>query len=50
MVIDRWRTFTAPDPYSNPNMRYGTPRLSSPLRWAQRRRPRLRRNGPRQPA
>jgi GT2 family glycosyltransferase len=43
MVIDRWRTLTAPDPYSNPNLRYGTPRLSSPFKWAQRRRPRLRR-------
>jgi O-antigen biosynthesis protein len=43
MLVDRWRTLTVPDPYSNPNMRYGTPRLSSPLRWAQRRRPRPRR-------
>jgi len=43
MVIDRWRSLTVPDPYSNPNLRYGTPRLSSPVKWAVRRRPRLRR-------
>lgn len=42
-VIDRWRSITVPDPYSNPNLRYGTPRLSSPVKWAVRRRPRLRR-------
>jgi GT2 family glycosyltransferase len=40
MVIDRWRTLTVPDPYSNPNLRYGTPRLSSPFKWALRRPPR----------
>lgn len=43
MLIDRWRPLTVPDPYSNPNLKYGTPRLSSPLQWARRRRPRLRR-------
>ena len=41
-VIERWSHLTAPDPYSNPSLRYGTPRLSSPFKWAIRR-PRLRR-------
>ena len=39
----RWLPLTAVDPYSNPNLRHETPRLSSPFRWAVRRRPRLRR-------
>jgi GT2 family glycosyltransferase len=43
MLIDRWAPLTVPDPYSNPNLKYGTPRLSSPFQWARRRRPRLRR-------
>jgi GT2 family glycosyltransferase len=43
MLIDRWASLTVPDPYSNPNLKYGTPRLSSPFQWARRRRPRLRR-------
>jgi O-antigen biosynthesis protein len=50
MIIDRWRAITAPDPYSNPNLRYGTPRLSSPIKWAVRRKPRLRSRRSRQPA
>ena len=40
LVIERWRPLIDPDPYSNPNLRYGTPRLSSPLKWAIRRFPR----------
>jgi GT2 family glycosyltransferase len=36
----RWLPITVTDPYSNPNLKYGIPRLSSPLRWM-RRRPRL---------
>ena len=40
MLIERWRPLIDPDPYSNPNLRYGTPRLSSPLKWAIRRFPR----------
>jgi O-antigen biosynthesis protein len=36
----RWLPITLTDPYSNPNLKYGIPRLSSPLRWM-RRRPRL---------
>jgi GT2 family glycosyltransferase len=39
-LIGRWGGVTDPDPYSNPNLRYGTPRLSSPLKWAVRRFPR----------
>jgi GT2 family glycosyltransferase len=40
MLIERWAPLTAPDPYSNPSLRYGTPRLSSPLGWAKRSVPR----------
>jgi GT2 family glycosyltransferase len=36
----RWLPITVTDPYSNPNLKYGIPRLSSPFRWM-RRRPRL---------
>jgi GT2 family glycosyltransferase len=38
----RWLTLTARDPFSNPNMKYGVPRLSSPLAWLPRRPPKLR--------
>jgi GT2 family glycosyltransferase len=38
-LIERWGEMTDPDPYSNPSLRYGTPRLSSPLKWAVRRLP-----------
>jgi GT2 family glycosyltransferase len=37
----RWLPIMVTDPYSNPNLKYGIPRLSSPFRWM-RRRPRLR--------
>jgi GT2 family glycosyltransferase len=40
---DRWLPYTAVDPYSNPNLRHGSPRLSSHFAWMVRRRPRLRR-------
>lgn len=43
---ERWMPQTAVDPSSNPHLRNGMPRLSSPLRWAVRRRPRLRRRAP----
>jgi GT2 family glycosyltransferase len=43
---ERWLPFTAVDPYSNPNLRHEAPRLTSPFRWAVRRRPRLRRRLP----
>ncbi len=45
-LLARWIPLTATDPYSNPNMKYGIPRLSSYIR-ALARRPRLRRPGPR---
>jgi O-antigen biosynthesis protein len=36
----RWLSITGTDPYSNPHMKYGVPRLSSPFSWMPRR-PRL---------
>lgn len=42
----RWLPFTAVDPFSNPNLRHGSPRLLSPFLWMQRRRPKLRRRVP----
>jgi GT2 family glycosyltransferase len=51
LLRERWGAQTAVDPYSNPNMRGEMQRLSSPFRWAVRRRPRLRRRLPKgQPA
>jgi O-antigen biosynthesis protein len=46
-LMDRWLPMTAVDPYSNPNLRWGAPRLIAPLLWMKRRRPRLRRRLPR---
>jgi len=43
---ERWLPMTAVDPYSNPNLRTGAPRISAPFRWMQRRRLRLRRKLP----
>jgi GT2 family glycosyltransferase len=48
LLVERWRRFALPDPYGNPNLRRGAPRLSAHLAWARRRLPRPRR--PRQPA
>ncbi|MFN8215855.1 MAG: glycosyltransferase [Solirubrobacterales bacterium] len=42
-LSDRWLPFTAVDPFSNPNLVFGAPRLLSPFAWMRRRRPRLRR-------
>jgi GT2 family glycosyltransferase len=39
----RWGGVTAVDPYSNPNLRLGAPKLSSQLDWMRRRRRRRRR-------
>lgn len=39
---DRWRHLVSADPYSNPNLRHGAPRLLGPFMWASRRLPRLR--------
>jgi O-antigen biosynthesis protein len=41
--LDRWVNITAVDPYGNPNMSAGIPRISSPFAWARRRLPRPRR-------
>jgi O-antigen biosynthesis protein len=38
----RWQSVTARDPYSNPHLRHGAPRLISPFAWMKRR-PKLRR-------
>jgi GT2 family glycosyltransferase len=43
---ERWLPLIAVDPYSNPNLRHGAPRLSSPFGWMKRRRPRLLRRRP----
>ena len=47
LLIERWKPLIDPDPYSNPNLKYGTPRLSSPFKWkwATRRFPRRRARG-----
>jgi O-antigen biosynthesis protein len=41
-LLERWGPVTGVDPYSNPNLRYGTPGLASPFAWMRGRRPRLR--------
>ncbi len=38
-MVDRWAAVAAVDPYGNPNLRNGWPRLSSRLAWARRRLP-----------
>jgi O-antigen biosynthesis protein len=40
---DRWMHVAAVDPYGNPNLRHGLPRLPAHFSWALRRPPRLRR-------
>jgi len=40
-LLDRWGSLTAVDPFSNPNMRFGSPRLIAPFVWMKRRRPNL---------
>lgn len=40
-LLDRWGPLTAVDPFSNPNMRFGSPRLIAPFVWMRRRRPNL---------
>jgi O-antigen biosynthesis protein len=34
---DRWSAFAAVDPYGNPNLRYGLPRIPSYVAWVKRR-------------
>jgi GT2 family glycosyltransferase len=47
-LTDRWAPMVAVDPFGNPNLRRGLPRIAAHFLWARRRRPKLRR--PRQPA
>ncbi|HVO54226.1 MAG TPA: glycosyltransferase [Solirubrobacterales bacterium] len=42
-LTDRWMHVTANDPYGNPNIRAGLPRLNGQLAWLRRRPPRPRR-------
>ena len=49
-LLERWGGLTAVDPYSNPNLHRGSPRLSSGIRWALRRRPSLARLLSKRPA
>jgi GT2 family glycosyltransferase len=46
--VDRWHHLVAVDPFGNPNLRRGLPRIGAHFLWARRRAPRLRRR--RQPA
>jgi GT2 family glycosyltransferase len=41
LLLDRWAPLTNPDPYSNPYLRGGMPRIAAAVQWL-RRRPRLR--------
>jgi GT2 family glycosyltransferase len=41
-LVDRWGSLMAADPYLNPNMRRGMPRIAGALAFAKRRRPKLR--------
>jgi O-antigen biosynthesis protein len=43
LLVERWRHLAAVDPYGNPNLSRGRPRLTSYLSWVRRRPPRLRR-------
>jgi O-antigen biosynthesis protein len=36
-LVDRWRTYAAVDPYGNPNLHRGVPRITSHFGWARRR-------------
>jgi O-antigen biosynthesis protein len=37
LLLERWGSLTTNDPYTNPHLRHGMPRLSSPFAWAVRR-------------
>jgi GT2 family glycosyltransferase len=47
-LLERWHPVTARDPYSNPFLQNGGPRLRAPFAWMQDRRPRLRRRLPKE--
>jgi O-antigen biosynthesis protein len=40
-LIDRWSGIANPDPFGNPNLRRGMPRLGSYFSWVRRRPPRI---------
>jgi GT2 family glycosyltransferase len=40
-LVDRWAQVAAVDPFGNPNLRRGMPRLAGHFLWARRRRPKL---------
>jgi GT2 family glycosyltransferase len=40
-LVARWQAAAAVDPYGNPNLRHGMPRLASHFFWAKRRPPRI---------
>jgi GT2 family glycosyltransferase len=40
-LVDRWRRVAEVDPFGNPNLHRGIPRLTAHFAWARRRRPRL---------
>jgi GT2 family glycosyltransferase len=40
-LVDRWRDVAAVDPFGNPNLHLGIPRITSYFAWARRRRLRL---------
>jgi GT2 family glycosyltransferase len=41
MLVERWVPVTAVDPSTNPHLRHGIPRISSPFSWMRGRRPRF---------
>ncbi len=42
-LVDRWGHMVATDPFGNPNLRRGLPRIAAHFLWVRRRPPRLRR-------
>jgi O-antigen biosynthesis protein len=45
-LVDRWAPLVAVDPFRNPNLRRGMPRIAAHFGWVRRRPPRLRRRQP----
>jgi GT2 family glycosyltransferase len=41
LLVDRWRSVATPDPYNNPNLHRGVPRITSFFGWARRKRAQL---------
>ena len=42
LLVDRWARLANPDPFGNPNLRRGMPRLGAYFSWVRRTPPRLR--------